>query len=255
MGEPAKPGNTTGKVVGETASSDVPAASANPSLTAPDSVGTVKEQALKNIDDWVESTGYSTGAMVFGSVWKAVVEVAMPGSVGELAATVIPVGKIVKGVEVGAKAIGGALKAEKVIVTAAKSANEVEKVAEEAAKLEKKAAAVKKAQKESGQVKGKKNSGAEICKALAGEIWTKATVLSGRIADLLADKFNLSKLARSVPHPSLPKGSGSWDGHVYQADCQQRGLQNSLNEYDAAKCKEPRIPPHIRNLAYEPLPS
>ena len=153
MGEPAKPGNTTGKVVGETASSDVPAASANPSLTVPDSVGTVKEQALKNIDDWVESTGYNTGAMVFGSVWKAVVEVAMPGSVGELAATVIPVGKIVKGVEVGAKAIGGALKAEKVIVTAAKSANEVEKVAEEAAKLEKKAAAVKKAQKESGQVR------------------------------------------------------------------------------------------------------
>lgn len=89
--------NTIGRVVGETASAQVPAEDANPEVEAEtgDERGwmqRVKDGLDQRIDDAVEASGYSTGAMVLGALGKAVNEVFMPTAVWE----VVPVGKAAK---------------------------------------------------------------------------------------------------------------------------------------------------------------
>lgn len=93
------------------------------------------------------------------------------------------------------------------------------------------------------------------CKKLASAIWTKCTKLKERIADLEVDKLDLFNIAKSRPHPSLPKGSGSWDGHIHQAEGVQNGLRNNVEAYDEAECKSPKIPKSCRDLGYAKLPS
>jgi len=95
----------------------------------------------------------------------------------------------------------------------------------------------------------------EKCKKLASNVWTKCTKLKERIAALEVDKHELFSKAKSLPHPSLPTGSGSWNGPVHKAEGVQNGLRDNVEAYDEAKCSSPRLPKSCRDLAYADLPS
>jgi Domain of unknown function (DUF4150) len=92
------------------------------------------------------------------------------------------------------------------------------------------------------------------CKEIAQDALEKCGTLTKRIQDLQDDKLGLFKIAKSRPHPSLPKGSGSWDGHIHQARGVQSGLRSSIHDYTARGCKEPKIPQRCRDLAHVDLP-
>lgn len=108
---------------------------------------------------------------------------------------------------------------------------------------------------ENVQVDGKK------CKGLADDIYSKAPEVSERLQDLMADKLDLYNLTRlpdgskGSPHPSLPKGSGTWHGHIQQIQQKQKSLRDAIDEYDKAKCKQPKIPKSIRDLAHHDIPT
>jgi hypothetical protein len=103
--------------------------------------------------------------------------------------------------------------------------------------------------------KGKPNP----CKLLVQDIYIRTTEVLKRFRDMYEDKLNLFGLTRlpdgtGKPHPSLPKGSGSWPGHEQQLSQKQKGLRDTILMYDRAKCKEPRFPKAIRDLSYHPIP-
>lgn len=93
------------------------------------------------------------------------------------------------------------------------------------------------------------------CKELAQDALTKCSELRERIDALLEDKLDLFKKAKSRPHPSLPKGTGSWDGHIHQARGVQNGARDSIEQYDKRGCTSPKIPKSCRDLAYAALPT
>lgn len=95
----------------------------------------------------------------------------------------------------------------------------------------------------------------EKCKELATKALASCTELKERIADLEEDELGLFKIAKSKPHPSLPKGTGSWDGHVHQAEGVQNRLRDNVEAYDKAECESPHIPKSCRDLGYASLPS
>jgi len=63
-------------------------------------------------------------------------------------------------------------------------------------------------------------------------MWWYFNELQRRMIDLLQDRLDLFNLAYDKPSPSLPKGSGSYKGHIGQAEGVQRGLKNTINEAD-----------------------
>src|SRR5262249_10015406 len=94
----------------------------------------------------------------------------------------------------------------------------------------------------------------KVCKALAAKIYERAAEVKGRFQDLMSDKYDLFNVAKEGPSPSLPKNTGSWDGHVTQLKGQQQGLRNDLKAYDSKPCYNPRIPQSIRDMAKMPVP-
>jgi len=93
------------------------------------------------------------------------------------------------------------------------------------------------------------------CKEIAQDAMTKCAELQERVDALLDDKLDLFKKAKSRPHPSLPKGTGSWDGHIHQATGVQNGLRNSVKDYTDRGCSEPKISKTCRDLAHADLPT
>jgi RHS repeat-associated protein len=92
----------------------------------------------------------------------------------------------------------------------------------------------------------------EECKKLIAEIYQVTNTVEGRLSDLYVDSLNLYNLARSSPSPSLPKGSGSWIGHITQVTGWRTRLRNLIDKATKLGCK---VPPYARELAYTPIPS
>lgn len=89
------------------------------------------------------------------------------------------------------------------------------------------------------------------CKRIIAQIWEAMNMIEGRLADLYIDKYDLYNKARSAPSPSLPKGTGSWNGHVTQLIGWQNRLRNLIDEAIKKGCK---VPPNAWNLAYADIP-
>jgi len=101
-------GNTVGNITGETPGNAVKAEAANPEVDK-NLLEQAKDGIDQSIDDWVERSGYSTGAMIGGALAKAAVEVFMPTAYWEL----IPLAKAGKIASKGAEAIGDLVKTGK----------------------------------------------------------------------------------------------------------------------------------------------
>ncbi|HAQ24496.1 MAG TPA: hypothetical protein DCQ80_00750 [Pseudomonas sp.] len=101
-------GNTVGNITGEAPGSAGKAEAANPEVDK-NLLEQAKDGIDHSIDDWVERSGYSTGAMIGGALAKAAVEVFMPTAYWEL----IPLAKASKIASKGAEAIGDLAKTEK----------------------------------------------------------------------------------------------------------------------------------------------
>jgi len=262
-------GNTVGKVVGRTLSASGPASKANPIVQAetPAEAGT-GAQILDGVQLGLDVVGLIPGFGEIADLANAGIS-ALRGdfvSAGLSLAAAIPFvgwgGTAAKGVRRGVKAVEAATqattKAGKEVL--AEGTEQALKHGDEVAAGTKKADEAKRVAGGSGggKVEGKpggNGKGDDICKVLASLIYGQAVVLTKRILDLKLDKLNLFKIARDRPHASLPKGSGSWDGHVHQAEGVQNGLRRDIKRYDAAKCKEPKIPKQARDLAYAKIPS
>lgn len=134
------------------------------------------------------------------------------------AAAMVPgAGMAATGAKIGKKAAGA------VAEGAAKKA-EREAAEELAEKAQKEAA--EKAEKEIAERKAKSNDGGKdkgdgsICKSLAAAVFAKVPEVAKRFLGLFEDKLNLFSLtvkpdgSKGSPHPSLPKGSGTWHGHL-----------------------------------------
>jgi hypothetical protein len=180
-------------------------------------------------------------------------------------AALLPVGgQAATGARLAVKAADKA----KDVVKAADRAKDVAKAADKTRDAAKAADDVKDAKKaadgaDGTKVKGDKGAGdgpASICKALAAAVYAKVPEVATRLIAMMKDKHDLFNLTRKpdgtkgAPHPSLPKGSGTWHGHVQQIQQKQKSLRDSITEYDAAKCKQPKIPKSVRDLSYYPIP-
>jgi hypothetical protein len=161
----------------------------------------------------------------------------------------------------GKYAAKAAVKLEKEVAQAA--AKKLEKEAAEA--LEKKALkeAEQKAAKEAEQKAAREGGhieGNPVCKPLAAAAYAQAPEVAKRFLDMMEDKLGIFKLTvnpdgtKGTPHPSLPKGSGTWHGHEQQLRQKQKSLRDTISAYDAAKCTQPKIVKPIRDLAYQPIP-
>jgi RHS repeat-associated protein len=89
------------------------------------------------------------------------------------------------------------------------------------------------------------------CKKLIAEIYQVMGVVEGRLADMYIDSLDLYTQAYNSPSPSLPKGSGSWTGHVTQVTGWQRRLRKLIDEAIKKGCK---VPPYAWTLAYASIP-
>jgi hypothetical protein len=90
------------------------------------------------------------------------------------------------------------------------------------------------------------------CTDLQKEIYDAMNELQSRIDELLEDKLDLYHLAYDAPNPSLPPGSGSWLGHLHQADGRQNRVGKLIDQLQANNCT---IPAGAWGLATRPLPS
>lgn len=90
------------------------------------------------------------------------------------------------------------------------------------------------------------------CKEKIAEVYRAIAEVEKRLADLYVDRYNLYNLARSAPSPSLPKGTGSWDGHQNAARDAKTWLGRAIKEALAAKCK---VPPYAWELLKAPIPT
>jgi len=99
---------------------------------------------------------------------------------------------------------------------------------------------------------GKNGRKDDECKEKLAKIWLAMNEVEQRLAALYTDKLNLYNLAYSVPSPSLPKGSGSWLGHIHQLTGWQNRLRNLIAEALAAGCY---VPKYAWQLAYATIPT
>ncbi|WP_418120517.1 RHS repeat-associated core domain-containing protein [Variovorax sp. 350MFTsu5.1] len=90
------------------------------------------------------------------------------------------------------------------------------------------------------------------CEARLTAIYRLMTEIEGRLTDLYIDKLNLKTHAPQKPSPSLPAGSGSWNGHIQQLEQKQSQLRKAITDALSSGC---RVPPFAFRLAYAPLPS
>ncbi|WP_211443568.1 RHS repeat protein [Collimonas humicola] len=90
------------------------------------------------------------------------------------------------------------------------------------------------------------------CKAKIAEVYRAMAAVEKRLADLYVDRYNQYNIARSVPSPSLPKGTGSWDGHQSAARDAKTWLGRAIKEALAAKCQ---VPPYAWDLLKAPIPT
>lgn len=184
---------------------------------------------INKIDGAVEASGYSVPMMVLGSLGTAVAEVFLPVNAIDL----IPGGKLGSLAKKGGDAMGITKKADEALPDKPPGKNDG----------------------------GYDNGDGSICKALAAAVFAKVPEVAKRFLDLFADKLNLFNLTvkpdglKGSPHPSLPKGSGTWHGHLQQLDQKQRGLRDSIQEYDGARCVQPKIPKPVRDLAWQSIPN
>ncbi|MES2296715.1 MAG: Ig-like domain-containing protein [Pseudomonadota bacterium] len=93
---------------------------------------------------------------------------------------------------------------------------------------------------------------ADKCKEILEKLWGAMNVVEGRMGDLIQDKLDLYNKAYSAPSPSLPKGSGSWTGHIEQASGWQRRVRALIKEALDNGCK---VPKWAWDIAYTPIPS
>ena len=96
------------------------------------------------------------------------------------------------------------------------------------------------------------NKPEDPCKEKIAKIYRYMNEVKERTEALRIDKYNLYNLARANPSPSLPKGTGSWNGHIHQLIGWRNGLRNAIREAIAARCK---VPPEAWKLAYGSIPS
>ncbi len=189
---------------------------------------------------------------------------------GIAAASMIPGGKVVTTAGKVVKGAVGLLKEEKIVANVIKG----EKLGADVVKGEKavkevdEAAKLKKAEEEAAAAgrKGEKDTTVKgdgqrnICKLLAASIYAQVPEVAKRFLDMMEDKLGLFRLtvnpdgSKGAPHPSLPRGSGTWHGHEQQLRQKQKSLRDTINEYDAAKCTQPKIQKSVRDLAYLPIP-
>jgi hypothetical protein len=73
-----------------------------------------------------------------------------------------------------------------------------------------------------------------------------------RIDELLEDKLDLYHRAYDIPNPALPPNSGTWVGHLQQAEGWQNRIYNLIDKAIANGCP---VPPGAWKLATRPLPS
>lgn len=71
----------------------------------------------------------------------------------------------------------------------------------------------------------------------------------------MQDKLDLYNKAREAPNPSLPKGSGSWDGHIEQLEGKLNALRKAIRKFDKKKCRAPVLPQSVRDLVKQPIPT
>ena len=90
------------------------------------------------------------------------------------------------------------------------------------------------------------------CKEIYQQIYEAVNVVQSRINDLLDDKLDLYNQAFDTPNPNLPPNSGTWLGHITQAQGWQNRLKNLIARAEAMGCP---VPPDIKQLAYRDLPS
>ena len=90
------------------------------------------------------------------------------------------------------------------------------------------------------------------CDQLLREIYRAMNEINDRILDLVNDPLNLYNLLYSVPSPSLPPDSGTYLGHIHQAEGWQRRLRSLLQEAMSQGCPIPRS---AWRLASRPLPN
>jgi len=96
------------------------------------------------------------------------------------------------------------------------------------------------------------NGNDDECKKLIAEIYKTMSVVEGRLSDLYADNYDLYNLANQTPSPSLPKGTGSWAGHITQVTGWQRRLRDLIDKAIKKGCK---VPKYAWDLAYAKIPS
>ena len=89
------------------------------------------------------------------------------------------------------------------------------------------------------------------CKQKLIDVYALMADVEKRLADLYADKLDLKRVAPQKPSPSLPKGSGSWNGHIQQLEQRQGQLRRAITDAVSSGCK---VPPFAFRLAYAPLP-
>jgi hypothetical protein len=255
---PGPIGNTTGMIVPDTAPNPKP-------NTAPAIKPTEKEKG------WWERWGSSAvhiGLDVVGLIpgvgeiadgANALIYLAEGDKVNAAlsAAAMIPgAGMAATGAKYAKKAAGVAVEAG-----AKLSKEAAEKLAKEAAEK----AAKEKAEKEAAEAAAKRKGGKDLgetspCRLFAIAIFAKTPEVAKRFIDMMEDKLGIFKLTvnpdgtKGRPHPSLPKGSGTWHGHDQQLRQKQKSLRDEISAYDAAKCQQPKIPKPIRELAYLPIP-
>ena len=89
------------------------------------------------------------------------------------------------------------------------------------------------------------------CDSRLVAIYRLMAEVEGRLTDLYFDKLNLKINAPQKPSPSLPAGSGSWNGHIQQLEQKQGQLRRAITDALASGCK---VPPFAFRLAYASLP-
>jgi hypothetical protein len=250
-------GNTVGKVVGQSGAAAVPAPAANPPVQpqtpAEASTGT---KILDGLQTGLDVAGLVPGVGEFADLGNAAISALR----GDWIGAGLSLGAAVPFAGWGATGAKALRKGSQAL-----SKEAAERAAREAAEKAEKEAAEQAAEqgaktgKDGAKVKGKDDP-PNICKLLAASIYARVPEVVKRFIDMMEDKLNLFGLtikpdgSKGAPHPSLPKGSGTWHGHVQQLQQKQQSLRDEIIQYDANRCTQPKILKSIRDLAYYPIP-
>jgi RHS repeat-associated protein len=94
---------------------------------------------------------------------------------------------------------------------------------------------------------------AEDCRKKIEAIYSAMKELETRLTDLYIDKYNQKVVAQCKPSPSLPKGSGSWNGHIQALEQEKTRLRNAIQDALDSYCEE-FVPPFAYKLAFVKSP-